>query len=160
MKVLAFDPGYGRLGVAVAEKDTHNKEVLLYSDCIETNPKDEFIDRLKEIGDEVSRLIRTYSPDYVAVENLFFNTNQKTAMQVAEARGAILYLAAASGVLVCEYTPLQVKIAITGYGRSDKRQMIDMIHKLVTVDKEVRYDDEYDAIGVALTCLASNKMAQ
>ena len=93
----------------------------------------------------------------MAIETLFFNSNQMTAMKVAEARGVALYESSKLGLEVFEYTPLQIKIAVTGYGRSDKKQMIDMICRLVTIEKEIKHDDEYDAIASAITCFAIEK---
>jgi len=95
----------------------------------------------------------------MAIENLFFNSNQKTALKVSEARGIIMYQALSGGLKVFEYTPLQIKIAITGYGRGDKKQVTDMLHHLIKIDKKIKYDDEYDAIAVGLTHLASHKLS-
>jgi crossover junction endodeoxyribonuclease RuvC len=120
---------------------------------------------------EIARIIQEFKPEALAIEKLFFVTNQKTAISVAEARGAVLAEAARARLPVFEYTPLQVKIAVTGYGRSDKRQVTEMIKKLISLPEEKshplgdlgtpftkgrkRLDDEYDAIAVGLTCLAS-----
>ena len=92
-----------------------------------------------------------------AIETLFFTTNQKTVMRVSEARGVILYQAALHNLPIYEYTPLQIKIAISGYGRGDKKQITQMIKQLIVCEKEIKHDDEYDAIAVALTCFASYK---
>ncbi len=156
MNVLALDPGYERVGIAVIASGTP-KEQVLYSACLRTSSKDLFPDRLREIGLEVERLLSFYHPDKVALEQLFFNTNQKTAMRVAQVCGVILYIARKQGVETREYTPLQVKMAMLGYGRGEKRQVIDMVHRLVDLPKKDRLDDEYDAIAVGLTCLATEK---
>ncbi len=156
MRVLSIDPGYERIGIAVIESSAP-KESVLYSDCMRTSPKDPFPDRLKQVGLEVERLLSLYTPDAVALEQLFFNTNQKTAMHVAEVRGALLYIARKAGIKTYEYTPLQVKIAILGYGRGEKKQVIAMVERLVTLPQSSRLDDEYDAIAVGLTCLAIEK---
>src|SRR3990167_10475961 len=111
MKVLAIDPGYGRCGVAVVEKNNGGKEVLLYSACIETSTKTEFPDRLAAVANECVRLIRQYKPDCLAMEKLYFQTNQKTAMRVAEVRGALIGAASNAGIEVFEYTPGEVKAA-------------------------------------------------
>ena len=124
MRVLAIDPGFERVGIAVLQKDLR-AENLLYSDCFTTSSKDEFPDRLYAISKEVLKIIKAHKPHVLAIEKLFFNTNQKTAMRVAEARGVIINSARTRGLDVFEYTPLQVKIAITGYGKADKRQVSD-----------------------------------
>ena len=135
MKVLAFDPGYERLGVAVVER--HNgKEVLLFSDCVRTSAKLNFAQRLKILGEEVEKLIKKWKPDAVALENLYFENNAKTAMDVSAVRGMLCYIAATRGLEVFEYTPLQVKVAITGYGKSDKRAVAMMVQKLLIIKKK------------------------
>ncbi len=156
MRVLAIDPGYERMGVAVVETASP-KEVVLYSDCFQTKVETPFPDRLVQIGHHIESILHKYSPDALALEQLFFNTNQKTAMRVSEVRGVMIYLGRANNKAVFEYTPLQVKIAILGYGRGEKRQITDMVEKLVSVSKKIRFDDEYDAIAIGLTCLAHQK---
>lgn len=153
MKVLGIDPGYGRCGVAVVEKNG-GKETLLYSDCIETSAKADFGARLMQVADECARLLKKHAPDAVAMEKLYFQTNQKTAMHVAEVRGALLNVAAGAGVPVFEYTPGEVKSAAAGFGGADKTAVAKMLHALVKIDKKITHDDEYDAIAVAITHLA------
>lgn len=153
MKVLAIDPGYGRCGVAVLEK-TNGKDILIYSECIETSAKDEFGDRLAAVADACSRLMDTHSPDCVAMEKLYFTNNQKTAMRVAEVRGALLNTAAIHRLPVSEYTPGQIKSASAGWGGADKRQVAQMVRMLVKIEKEIKHDDEYDAIAIGITHLA------
>ncbi|MCE9541784.1 crossover junction endodeoxyribonuclease RuvC [Candidatus Kaiserbacteria bacterium] len=153
MKVLAIDPGYGRCGVAVVHKDG-GRESLLYSDCIETSATAEFSDRLNTVAKECDRLIALHAPDCVAMEKLFFSNNQKTAMRVAEVRGAILAIAGARGIRVFEYTPGEIKSAAAGSGSADKKQVIKMLHALMRIDKIIRLDDEYDAIAIGVTHLA------
>lgn len=154
MRVLAFDPGYERLGVAVIEKQ-NGKEVLLYSDCVRTSAKDTFAQRLATLGDTVEKLIAEWQPTCVALENLYFENNAKTAMNVSAVRGMLLYLAARNNLVAHEYTPLQVKVAVTGNGRSDKTAIALMVPKLVSISRGARLDDELDAIAVGITCLAS-----
>jgi crossover junction endodeoxyribonuclease RuvC len=156
-RVLGIDPGYERLGIAVVEKQ-NNKEVVVYSECFHT-PKDmPFHERLFLLGEKVRIIIEEYAPQALAIETLMFNTNQKTAIHVAEARGVVLYEGARKKLEVFEFTPLQIKIAITGHGRSDKKQVTEMVKKLVKIEKTDAKDDEYDAIACALTCLASYKV--
>ena len=153
MKVLAVDPGYDRLGIAVIEKQD-NREVLLYSTCIETDKHMELIDRIHVAGKAFSELLDTYSPDMIGIETLFFNKNQKTAIGVAQMRGVIVYLAKQAQCAVYEFGPQEIKVAITGYGKSDKTAVIDMVKRLVQGAPESALDDEYDAIAVGVTCLA------
>ena len=153
MKVIAIDPGYERIGIAILEKTT-GKETLLFSECLKTSAKEPHKDRLKIIGDEISFLIKKYKPEALAIETLFFETNAKTAMKVSEARGVILYEAARSDLAIAEYTPLQIKVAVTGYGKSDKNQVIFMVNKLIKITEPIKYDDEYDAIACGLTYFA------
>ena len=151
--MLAFDPGFERLGVAVVEK-TGGKEILLYSDCVRTNAKLSFPERLRILGEVAEKLIREYKPDIIALEDVYFEKNAKTAMKVAEVRGMLCYIAAAKDIAVMQYTPLEVKVAVTGYGKSDKHAVAAMIPRLVALPVQKRLDDEFDAIAVGLTCLA------
>lgn len=156
MRVLAIDPGYGRCGVAVVEKE-NGKELWVYSDCIETSKDAPFSERLGRVTGEIGRLIEKHAPDAIALEKLFFNTNQKTALQVAEVRGAILHVAHAAGIPVAEYTPGAIKSATAGYGKADKKQITQMIHLLLKIEKPIKLDDEYDAIAVGITHLAHSR---
>ena len=158
MKVLAIDPGYGRCGVAVVERDNSGKDILVYSGCIETPSTEEFGERLNTVAQECRRLLEAHSPECVAMEKLYFSNNQKTAMRVAEVRGAILAIAGAAYAPVFEYTPGEIKSAVAGSGSADKKQVAAMVRMLVTISKPVRLDDEYDAIAIGLTHLASAKM--
>lgn len=156
MRVLAVDPGYERLGVAVIEKQD-GKEVLLFSDCIETPKEDHLTDRLHQLGTAFEKLLTEHTPNAVGVETLFFNKNVKTAIGVAQARGIILYLAKSAGCAVYEFGPQEIKIAVTGYGKSDKNAVIDMVKRLVRNVPEKALDDEYDAIAVGVTTLAHHR---
>ncbi len=153
MRVLAVDPGYDRLGVALLEKE-NNKEVLIYSSCIETNSSDELSVRLVHIGTELQKLIDTYHPTALAIETLFFNANRTTGIGVAQARGIILFLARQAGCDIYEFGPQEIKVAVTGYGKSDKKAVIDMVKRLIPDVKDKAHDDEYDAVAVGITCLA------
>ncbi len=153
MKILAFDPGYDRLGIAVIERISGN-DSLLFSTCILTDKNDEFSDRLMHVGNAVADCIETYAPNAVAIETLFFNKNVKTAIGVAQARGIIVFLAKKAGCVVHEYGPQEIKVAVTGYGKSDKNAVIDMVKRLVKNAPLKAHDDEYDAIAVGITALA------
>jgi len=157
MRILGIDPGFERVGIAVIEKnnETQNKEQLVYSECFKTLPSLHFNERLGLIGEEIKNIINKHNPDILAIETLLFNSNQKTAMKVAEARGVIVYEAITKKLEICEYTPLQIKIAIAGYGRADKKQVTNMVKQLIKIEKNIKYDDEIDAIAVSLTCSAS-----
>lgn len=153
MRVLAIDPGYGRCGLAILERQG-GKDILLYSECVETSAETEFAERLNTVAGACRTLIAEHSPDCVAMEKLFFAKNAKTAMRVAEVRGAILAIAGEAKLPVHEYSPAEVKSAAAGHGSADKAQVIKMIHALVKIMKPVRLDDEYDAIAVGITHLA------
>ena len=132
MKVLSVDPGYGRCGMAVLEKKG-GKEALLYSVCVETSPKAPFPERLLQVADECVRLLIEYAPDAVAMEKLHFGTNQKTGLQVAEVRGALIAEAARAEVPLFEYMPGEVKSAVSGFGGANKTQMTKMLHLLLSI---------------------------
>jgi len=152
MKILGIDPGYGRVGIAVIENG-----ILLHSECFDTSSKEEFHTRLKNIGQKINNIITEFRPDIMAIESLFVTKNQKTAMKVAEARGVISYEATLRNIPIHEYSPPQIKVAVTGHGRSDKNQIIKMIPMLIKIGAKKALDDEYDAIAVALTCEAHRK---
>ena len=154
MKVIAIDPGYERMGVAIIEK-IDGKESLLFSECFKTSSKIPHEERLKLIGQEIEKLIKKYKPESMAIETLFFKNNQKTAMHVSEARGVMLYVASVLQLSVKEFSPMAIKIAVTGYGNSDKNQVIFMVKKLIKTKKDIKYDDEYDAIAAGLTYFAT-----
>jgi len=156
MRVLAIDPGYDRLGVAIMEHGG-SKEKLIHSDCLQTNKKETVGERLFQLGEKFSALIEEYHPEAVAIEKLFFNKNQKTALSVAEARGMLLYLALKNKCQVIEFSPQEIKVAVTGYGKSDKVAVTDMVKRLVPEAPDKALDDEYDAIAVGITTLAHHK---
>ena len=153
MKVLAIDPGYDRLGVAIMEY-REGREFICYSDCILTDKTSPLVDRLVTVGDAITRILQEHQPDTVAIETLFFNKNITTAIGVAQARGIILYLAKTAGCTVYEFGPQEIKVAVTGYGSSDKRAVYEMVNRLVANVPDKALDDEYDAIAVGVTCLA------
>jgi len=153
MRVLGIDPGYDRCGLAVMEYQ-NGRETLLYSHCIETNRKTPLFDRLYTIGEAVAVVLATEQPNALAIETLYFNKNITTGIGVAEARGIILYLAKKHHLTLYEYGPQEVKVAVTGYGNSDKTAVYAMVQRLVENVPEKARDDEYDAIAVAITALA------
>ncbi len=154
-RILAIDPGYGRMGIAVLERiDGHDS--LLFSECFETQKESSGPNRLLEIRHRIRELIEHYRPSALAIESLFFGKNKKTALAVAESRGIVLSEAAAHQLEIFEYKPVHVKIAITGHGGSDKRQVQSMVERILRLDKKDSLDDEYDAIAVGLTHLATS----
>jgi crossover junction endodeoxyribonuclease RuvC len=157
MRIISIDPGYERLGIAILEKEKKSQEVLLYSDCFFTSKKLSHPERLTLVGKELEKLILEYKPEALSIETLFFNTNQKTAFFVAEARGVIVYEAKKQGLFIREFTPQEIKIAVTGHGRSDKTQVTSMVEKLVKISKKIKYDDEYDAIAAGITFFATHR---
>ena len=157
MRVLAFDPGFERLGAAVVER-VGGKDVLLHSECIHTSAKLAFEERLLLLGKAAEALIELWLPEMVAIEDVFFENNAKTAIQVAQVCGTLSYIALSHQLPLAHYSPLQVKVAITGYGKSDKAAIAHMIPRLVTLPTKKRLDDELDAIAVGLTCLASTRL--
>ncbi len=133
----------------------NGKDVLLHSECVQTLATLTFPERLAELGKAAEALIAHWAPNGVALEEVFFEKNAKTAMQVAEVRGALTYIAASRGLALHQYTPAEVKVATTGYGASDKKAVAAMVPKLVALPPRKRLDDELDAIAVGITCLAS-----
>jgi crossover junction endodeoxyribonuclease RuvC len=154
MKVIAIDPGYDRLGVAVLEHNSP-KESLIFSTCIQTDKSLSLSKRLHTIGREFEEIIKKHRPEAFAIETLFFNKNTTTAIGVAAARGVLMYLAEAYNCSVYEFSPQSIKVATTGYGNSDKSAVTMMVKRLVTNAPEKALDDEYDAIAVGVTCLAT-----
>ena len=154
MRVLAIDPGFDRLGLAVLEGDA-SKPTLIWSDCV-TPAKGEPAERLNAVSSAVTTALQKYQPDFLALETLFFSTNKKTAIGVAQARGVILSAAAAFGVTAREISPQTVKLSVTGYGASDKKAVARMVPLLVSLSPKKRLDDELDAIAVGIAALANN----
>ncbi|MCI0619414.1 crossover junction endodeoxyribonuclease RuvC [Candidatus Wolfebacteria bacterium] len=156
MRVIGIDPGYDRLGVAVVERRGEKNHVL-FSTCLEASRSLSFSERIRTGAAGVADIVTKYRPTAAAIEKTFFSKNQKTAIAVSEARGAILYVLANAEVPITEYTPQEVKIAVTGYGKSGKDHVADMVSRLTVLDDATRRDDEFDAVAIALTHLASTK---
>ncbi|MFA6227369.1 MAG: crossover junction endodeoxyribonuclease RuvC [Candidatus Paceibacterota bacterium] len=154
MRIIAIDPGYERMGVAVIDKNGP-KEELIFSECFKTSAKIAHEERLRLIGTEIEKVIKKHKPSTMAIENLFFKTNAKTAMHVSEARGVMLYEASKNGLEVKEFSPVSIKVAVTGYGKSEKGQVTEMVKRLIKINKDIKYDDEFDAIAVGLTYFAT-----
>lgn len=157
MKIIAIDPGYERIGIAVLEKENGAKEQLLFSECFKTSAKLPFHERLFLLGNEIEKVISEYQPTILAIEKLFFTNNQKTALMVSEARGAIIYAGKKAGTEIREFTPNEIKVATTGYGRATKSDIANMLPKLIDVDVANKIDDELDAIAIGITCFAQDR---
>lgn len=158
VRIIGIDPGFDRLGICILDKEG-TKEKLIHSECITTSKKDSFEVRLAYIGEELTRILTTFKPHELAIETLFFTTNQKTIITVAEVRGICIYLAHLHNVILHEYSPPQIKLAVTGYGKATKDDIALMIPRILgTTMKKNILDDEMDAIAIALTHSAHRKM--
>ena len=157
MVIIGVDPGYAIVGLGVIEYVGSRFRVLEYN-ALTTEAGEKTTDRLKYIYDGMDFYIRKYKPDSIAIEELFFNSNQKTAIKVAQARGVILLAAVNNNIPVYEYTPLQVKQSVTGYGRADKNQIQTMIKMLLHLDKIPKPDDAADALALAVCHANSSRM--
>jgi len=150
MNIVGIDPGYDRLGIAVISFEK-GKASYLYSACVQTDKKEPLSKRLLCIGKTVAMVFQKYQPTVLAIETLYMTTNQKTALGVAEARGVVCYEAEKNNLSIVHMTPLQIKQALTGYGKADKHAVFTMTKKLLTIPKKKMLDDEMDALAVALS---------
>ena len=157
MIIIGVDPGYAIVGIGVIEYSGNKFRPLEYG-AITTPAGMPTVERLKKIYDEMTLLIDKYDPDAVAIEELFFNSNQKTAINVAQARGVVLVAVTNKNVPVFEYTPLQVKQSVTGYGRADKSQIQQMVKMLLNLNVIPKPDDAADGLALAICHAHSNKM--
>lgn len=148
VKILGIDPGTATTGFAVIEKISGKVEALDFG-VITTRPKVPPAERLLEISENIAELLKTHRPEIVAVESLFFFKNHKTAIAVAQSRGVVLVEIARFGASVVEITPLQVKMAVTGYGRADKKQVQKMVQQIFALEKIPKPDDAADALAIA-----------
>ena len=149
MRILGIDPGYGIVGYGVIEYDRGRIRYMGHG-AITTAAGDPFPQRLVEIYQDMNTLLVTFEPDAVAIEQLFFNTNVTTGIQVGHARGVILLACAQKNVATYEYTPLQVKQSVVGYGRAEKKQVMEMTRSLLGLKTVPRPDDAADALAIAI----------
>ncbi len=149
MIIIGIDPGLATVGFGVIQK-VEEKIIPVSYGCIRTSAEKQTSERLLEIYNEIKTLFEKYDPQIVAIEKLFFNKNVTSAMNVSEARGVILLAAQQKQIPLFEYTPAQIKQAITGTGRADKRQMQEMITRLLGLDELPRPDDAADGLSIAL----------
>ena len=155
MVVLGIDPGYAIVGFGGIEFYNNKYHTLGYG-AIMTSSDLTFDERLKKIFDEMNVIIDKCRPDVMAIEKLYFQNNQKTAIDVAQARGVILLSAKLKSVPVFEYTPLQVKTAVTGYGKAKKEQVMEMTKRLLKLKQMPKYDDTADALAIAICHTQAN----
>lgn len=148
-KILGIDPGFATIGFGLIASDRGSVQMIRYG-AITTPAGMDFPHRLQLIYDDMTQLLELLKPDAVSIEELFFNTNITTGIQVAHGRGVILLACTKYGVPIFEYTPLQVKQAVAGYGRAEKRQVMDMTKRLLHLEKIPRPDDAADGLALAL----------
>ena len=159
MRILGIDPGYGITGYSIIDY-IGNRFKLIASGAIKTPANMSFPLRLSEIFTDLNTIIDNYEPDAISVEELFFNNNTKTAINVAQARGVILVVGCQKGIPTYEYTPLQVKQAVVGYGRADKMQVQKMVKTILNVETLPKLDDITDSMAIAICHAHSAKFAQ
>ena len=149
MKILGIDPGYARVGYGIIEKKPKSFDVLEYG-CITTSAGTEFCDRLCQISEDLELLLDKHKPDHVAIENLFYFKNKKTVITVAQARGVLMLVPRRNQIPVFEYTPLQIKQAVTGYGKAEKSQVTAMVKSILKLAGPIKLDDTADALAVGI----------
>lgn len=149
MIILGIDPGYGRVGYGVIQFSKNKYKALEYG-CISTKENSYFPERLRKIELDLREIMSRYKIDAASIEDLYFNNNSKTAIKVAEARGVILNTLASENIPIYEYTPLQAKMAIVGYGRAEKIQVKNMVKDFLKLQKMPRLDDTTDALAIAI----------
>lgn len=157
MKVLGIDPGIERLGWAIVEKTINGEYIRINSGVQKTLKTKNTSQRLLEILNFLERLIQKEKPDAASIEKLFFAKNAKTAMVIGEVRGVVLAIMEKYHLPIKEFAPTEVKMAICGYGRAGKKDMVSMLHLSIALPSENLLDDETDAIALALTMLVSQK---
>ena len=159
MIILGIDPGIAIVGYSLINYNGNTIKLLEYG-CLTTSSKDLLPDRLSFIMDELSLIISEFKPEEMAIEELFFNKNVKTAIQVAQARGVEILAGVQAGLKVYEYTPLQIKQAIVGYGRAEKMQVQENIKRILNLNEIPKQDDAADAIAVAICHAFSRKFKE
>ena len=149
MRILGIDPGYAIVGYGIIDYHCGHFSVVGYG-AVTTSAGIPFPERLNSIYKDIQFLIDKYKPDDLAIEKLYFNTNSTTAIDVAQARGVIVLAAESGGLSVNEYTPLQVKQSVTGYGRAEKHQVMEMVKSLLCLKAVPKPDDTADALAIAV----------
>ena len=164
MRIIAIDPGYGRMGVAIIEESLpagrqDKKPKLLFSKCLETPAGENFPARLLGLVKKFSQLTKKWQPQALAIEKLYFTKNVKTGIEVAQARGALINELARCQISIEEFTPSEIKKAVTGYGNSDKKGVAKMVAKILRMESVKGYDDASDALAVAITASQKREWA-
>ncbi|MBU0573626.1 MAG: crossover junction endodeoxyribonuclease RuvC [Candidatus Margulisbacteria bacterium] len=159
MLTLGIDPGSAITGFGLLEETASSLKIIDYG-CIKTSPKYTAHERLHKLHEGIKKLIKEYAPDVMAVEKLFFCNNAKTAVAVGQARGVILLSAGQEKIKLAEYTPLEVKLAVTGYGKADKRQVQHMVKALLGLAEIPKPDDAADALAIAICHINSYKLKE
>lgn len=149
MRILGIDPGYATIGFGILDTE-RGKYKLVQCGVITTPAHTSLASRLGQIYDDLMQLIELFKPDAVSIEELFFNTNITTGIAVAHGRGVILLACEKAGIEIYEYTPLQVKQAVVGYGRAEKKQVMDMVKRICQLPAAPKPDDAADAVALAL----------
>lgn len=149
MRILGIDPGYAILGYGIVEMNGNRFKVLDYG-AVTTHAKMEMPDRLKVLYNSLMEIIVHHEPEVASIEELFFNTNAKTAILVGQARGVAVLACANSGLDIAEYTPLQIKQALVGYGRAEKKQVQTMVKTILNLKEVPKPDDTADALAAAV----------
>lgn len=157
MIILGIDPGIGKVGWGAIKDESGKQRVIDYG-CFETSSKIGLDERLTMIYDFITGLIEKFNPEVLAIEQLYFSANSKTALIVGQARGVILLAASKSNLPTASYTPLQVKQALTGYGQASKNQIQSMVGSILHLSKQVTQDDAADALAIAITHAFSYKI--
>ena len=150
MRIIGIDPGYAIVGFGILDYDRNEFSVVDFG-AITTPAGSPFELRLKSIYDDMCEILDTYKPDEMGIEKLFFNTNQKTGIDVAQARGVTLLPAIERGIKISEYTPLQVKQSVVGYGRAEKKQVQELTRSILRLSKVPKPDDTADGLAIAIT---------
>ncbi|MCL2639048.1 MAG: crossover junction endodeoxyribonuclease RuvC [Oscillospiraceae bacterium] len=159
MRIIGIDPGYAIVGYGVVDYSAGRFKTPAYG-VIRTKPEMNFDSRLEEIYLDLTTILDEYKPEFMAIEKIFFTTNQKTAIDVAQARGVIVLAAKRHGIKILEYTPLQVKSAVTGYGKAVKKQVQEMTMRILALDALPKPDDAADALAIAICLAHSHRRTQ
>lgn len=156
--ILGIDLGTARMGIGVIK--TQNNPIVLHQGIVSTISTKDLSIRLKDIYENLSKIVKKYNPNYIAIEDVFFVKNQKTGRDVASARGVVFLVAGQSNIPIQAYTPSQVKQSVAGYGQANKKQVQVMVQRLLSLEKVLGPDDVADALAVALCCAQASKYSE
>lgn len=150
LTILGIDPGIASVGYGVISVNGRNKFSLIKAGCLTTSTKDSFPKRLKKIYEDTKKIIREFKPKIIAIEELFFYKNVKTAINVSQARGVVLLAAVQNNLIIREFTPLEIKQAVSGYGRAEKKQVKRMVELILNEKVKITNDNTADALAAAI----------